>query len=103
MEFKRDFNMTDYWQFNSECDRSGVNITRRDFVRMSRKVTDSLQDQGFGSQLDAIYELSNGAIGTRRNINDKLADFIISDDAPEVYQNADQLVDAIVKLQEHHR
>ena len=93
---KRNFNMTDYWQFNSECDRSGVNITRRDFVRMSRNVTDAMQDMGLRSQLDAMYELSNGGIGTRRNINDSMADFIISDEAPAVFENADQLVDAIV-------
>ncbi len=92
----RAFNLTDYWQFNSECDRSGVNITRRDFSRMSRNITRALNDLGYESELSAIYFSSDREIGTRHNINDQMADFIISDDAPEVFENADELADAIV-------
>lgn len=35
----RPMNLTDYWQFNKECDRSGVNLTRKDFKNLGSKIT----------------------------------------------------------------
>ena len=93
---KRDFNLTDYWQFNAECERSGVNITRRDFVKMSGKVTQYLNKQDMTDELEAIYTLTDQNVKTRRNVNDSLVDYIVSDKAPNVYTDADALVDAIV-------
>ena len=93
---RRDFNLTDYWQFNAECERSGVNITRRDFEKMSGKITKALNNMGYKDDLSTIYELTSSQVETFKNINDSLVTFIVSDEAPEVYQNSEELIETLL-------
>lgn len=96
---KRPFNLTDYWQFNRACERSGVNLTRRDFIAMGTNIT---------SRMNTMYpqvtkNLSNALnLKYMRNAFDSIADFFISNMAPASYgQDADIITEAILEFLIH--
>lgn len=92
---KRDFQFIDYWQFNKKCDRSGVNITRRDFEKMGSGITTWAKS----NQRELTRELETTLDASGRNIYDSIASFFISNSAPnDLGERADDVVDTIVEF-----
>lgn len=89
--------MKDYTQFNAECARSGVNMTRKDFTTMGAGITQRLKltDKALIKDLES-------ALGNKvgRNFFDFTADYIIDNDAPEQFEaeQSEKVVNALVNL-----
>ncbi|MBX9767478.1 MAG: hypothetical protein K2X47_09430, partial [Bdellovibrionales bacterium] len=82
---KRDINLTDYWQFNKECKRSGVNMTRSDFSKMGTEITDAL-----ASGRPAVVKAARRIVGAKeKNVISGVAELFINDDAPSEYSPAE--------------
>ncbi|MCJ8276369.1 MAG: hypothetical protein MJK18_05985, partial [Bdellovibrionales bacterium] len=96
---RRSFRLNDYWQFGLTCGgRSGVNITRSDFVKMGRTLTSWLNRNGQEEALNTIWETSERNFGTRQNVIDKFAAKLIDDEAPTEFQDPDALIEALVNF-----
>lgn len=95
---KRTMNMTDYWQFNRACERSGVNMTRRDFTAMGSLITSQLKDIRPGIVKNLASALNQKSV---RNAVDAIAGAIVSNSAPKSYQDADAMVEAILEFLMH--
>ncbi|MEM7646520.1 MAG: hypothetical protein AAF203_06410, partial [Pseudomonadota bacterium] len=94
---RRSFRLSDYWQFGSTCGGpSGVNVTRRDFEKLGSEVTEWMNSNGQTQILDQIWNTSENTIGTRRNVVAAVADGLIDDDTPNSFDDADELVEALV-------
>ena len=89
--------MKDYTQFNKECARSGVNMTRRDFSEMGTSITQQLKltNKSLIRTLEIAVESKVG-----RNVFDFTADYIIDNDAPEEFTIAEtqKISDALVDV-----
>ena len=91
---KRDMNLTDYWQFNRKCDRSGVNITRGDFSKMGSALTTWANDYNEDEVADLNRKLRSSS--KRYNLIAAISSQFISNSAPSKFENADALVESIV-------
>ncbi len=91
----RKMNLTDYWQFNDECDRSGVNITRRDFQKMGRVATFYM----IKNNQDLDPRALNRAFRRQwtRNFIETISNSIINNHAPDRYDNWNELVEMAVQ------
>lgn len=89
---RRGFQFIDYWQFNKKCDRSGVNVTRSDFQKMGKAITDWMSR----SQRDVTGSLERD-VRSSSNLYQGIGRFFISNSAPETFgERGDLLVDKIV-------
>ncbi|MCB0394944.1 MAG: hypothetical protein KDD25_10310, partial [Bdellovibrionales bacterium] len=90
---KRSINMTDYWQFNSACERSGVNLTRRDFTKMGEAITAFEKSEN----TEVVYDVAALIGKSSRNIVEGVAEFFIDNGAPtQLGSKSDEIVDAVV-------
>ena len=90
----RTMNLTDYWQFNASCDRSGVNLTRRDFNKMGDAITTWLIKNSQELSIETFNEL----LQTKwtDNFIDKFTGFIISNQAPRHFEKSEELIEEIL-------
>lgn len=94
--------MTDYWQFSSStdpknCSRSGINITRREFRALGKKITKHQRKVN----PDLVYKLEKllGVRGESENIFADLSGFIIDLRAPERLSSSQlEIIDAFTKF-----
>ena len=93
---KRRMNLTDYWQFNKECDRSGVNITRRDFEKFGDAITGWLENKE-GRALIQDFNTLLGRSWTN-NVFEAMGEFYVSNKTADSHANADQIVDGLVNI-----
>ncbi len=91
----RKVSLTDYWQFNDECDRSGVNITRRDFQKLGQLATYFMIKNN--ETLDP--RVLNRAFRRQwtRNFIETITYAIINNRAPDRYENWNELVELAVQ------
>lgn len=76
---RRNINLTDYWQFNPECERSGVNMTRSDFSKMGSAITSWIS-----SQSPAVAKAAKAVVGPKStNVIKGVAELFVNDDSPE--------------------
>ncbi len=90
----RSMNLSDYWQFNETCERSGVNLTRRDFHRMGRAITRHLirnDDELNIIQFNKLYYRK-----WTRSYIESIANAIINNYAPDTYEHWQAQVDTAV-------
>lgn len=93
---KRRANLTDYWQFNKECARSGVNLTRQDFTAMGRAITTRL---ALNDSTALTRMLAALGIQETRNAIDEIAEFFIDQEAaPSLEENTNEVVESIVEF-----
>lgn len=90
----RPMNMTDYWQFNKECERSGVNLTRKDFKKMGKAITGFLIKES--NMVTPKSFLKTFKKKWLSNYVDAITTFIVNNKAPRVFKNSEDLVDATV-------
>jgi hypothetical protein len=78
--------MVDYWQFSSStdptsCNRSGINVTRRDFRALGTLISDYERENN--PELVENVERHFKGIKTGGNLYAELSDFLINYDTPE--------------------
>ncbi len=94
--------MVDYWQFSNSsdpehCNRSGINITRRDFRALGAKVT--AWQRAANPELVARMEKRLKLRGQSKNLFADLSGFLIRKGAPQRYdRDTLKLVDDFVEL-----
>lgn len=96
---KRRMNLTDYWQFNRACERSGVNLTRRDFTAMGKAITSYMKS----SRPELVSDL-NKALGLKYSSNaiSDIGRFLISNNVPQSYgKTGDLIVESILEFLLH--
>lgn len=92
---KREIRLKDYWQFNKTCDRSGVNVTRRDFTKMGQAITE-WKAKGRNRTLLA---LKKNLESSSNNLYSAISSFFINDSTPtSLEDSADDLIESIVKF-----
>lgn len=79
--------MRDYWQFSrnirseANCRRSGINVTKKEFQLLSKKITKYVQDNN-----PELYQAVKDSLKIRRrnayNLYNELSKFLIDSDAP---------------------
>lgn len=84
---KRDMQLRDYWQPNKTCERSGVNLTRRDFDKMGSQLARWFREYENTGEQEVI---ANIMLETRPdldgvNIINDIAGYFVSNSAPESF------------------
>ena len=91
----RSMNLTDYWQFNKECDRSGVNLTRRDFQKLGRFITPFLFNEMNYEDTQELQKIFKRKY--IRNYISSISKLFINNKAPRVFKEPQQMVNLITK------
>lgn len=93
---KRKNRLNDYWQMNRECKRSGINMTRSDFSKMAKAITEFAAEN-----MSREYASVAKAFGQEdtSDVYKTVSKFFINNDAPEELQaESKRLINSVVKF-----
>ncbi len=93
--WSRSVRLIDYWQFNEECERSGVNITRRDFQKLGRATTHYLIENDNDLSVRAFNKTFQQK--WTRNFIESMTNSIISNWAPDTNDRWQAQIDVALK------
>lgn len=93
---KRDSRLNDYWQFNRECKRSGINMTRSDFSKMAKAITAHAQENMKREFRDVAKAFDSD--GTE-DVYSAVSKYFINNRAPaDLSDEAEDMVNKTVKF-----
>ncbi len=92
--WRRPVNLTDYWQFNRSCERSGVNLTRGDFSRLGRRLTPRLIAKSAAINAKLFIQLFHKKWTS--NYISTISRFFINNKAPRRFEDPELYVDMIL-------